>query len=393
VYHSAVRVLFVNGGILGLVSFHRFLTEWLPTQSAIEGETVLLGDHLSTGARVFRRLLCQRLWKDGALGLTNVDLARFRHELHAGLVARRRIASLAGRGFDLIHFHRQATAYGSVDLLKRVPAIVSVDCTQSCVLQTATSRAERASYGPNVRLDGIVFARAAAIISTSRWAAEAIRAEYPGVETPIHVLPNPVLLGHFDRAWIARRRDRARAGARPRLLFVGGDFPRKGGYDLLSAWAASGLRDRAELELATNWTIEGTLPPGVIVTRNVAPHSDAWHALWARADVFVMPTRNEAFGLVYQEAAAAGLPAIGTRHNAVPEIVLDGETGRLVPPGDPEALASAMVELVDSPGLRDRLGTRARAVIEESAAPEAYGRRLTAIAQAVTRPRDAARGA
>ena len=46
-----------------------------------------------------------------------------------------------------------------------------------------------------------------------------------------------------------------------------------------------------------------------------------------------MPTRNEAFGLVFQEAAAAGLPAIGTRLNAIPEIVADGETGILVHPG------------------------------------------------------------
>ncbi len=51
-----------------------------------------------------------------------------------------------------------------------------------------------------------------------------------------------------------------------------------------------------------------------------------------------MPTRNEAFGLVYQEAAAAGLPAIGTNHNAVPEIIIDGETGLLVPVGDRDAL-------------------------------------------------------
>ena len=50
----------------------------------------------------------------------------------------------------------------------------------------------------------------------------------------------------------------------------------------------------------------------------------------AGADIFVMPTRNEAFGLVFQEAAAAGVPAIGTRQNAVPEIIVDGETGLLV---------------------------------------------------------------
>jgi hypothetical protein len=86
----------------------------------------------------------------------------------------------------------------------------------------------------------------------------------------------------------------------------------------------------------TNWAIaEASLPPGVSLHRNVAAHTDAWQALWRAADVFVLPTRDEAFGIVFQEAGAAGLPAIGTRMNAVPEIVRDGETGVLVAPGDP----------------------------------------------------------
>src|SRR5262249_28375980 len=159
-------------------SFHHFVQAWLPSQHVVAGETVLLTEKLTLGARLFRRLLCQRLWRDGLFGLTNLDLARFRHELHAGLLARRRIDALGATRFDVLHFHRQATAYGSLDLMKRIPAIVSVDCTQSCVLDAATSWVERASYQPNVRVDGSVFANAAAIVSTSQWAADAIRAEY-----------------------------------------------------------------------------------------------------------------------------------------------------------------------------------------------------------------------
>ena len=166
---------------------------------------------------------------------------------------------------------------------------------------------------------------------------------------------------------------------------MGGDFPRKGGYDLLQAWEASGLHRRAELEVATDWPIVRTLPAGVTVTRHIVPYSAGWRALWARADAFVMPTRNEAFGLVYQEAAAAAVPAIGTVHNAVPEIVRDGETGLLVAPGDIGALAAAMTALSESAELRDRLGTRARAVIEEVASPQRYGEQLTALIGEVSR--------
>jgi glycosyltransferase involved in cell wall biosynthesis len=193
------------------------------------------------------------------------------------------------------------------------------------------------------------------------------------------VLPNPVLLEHFDRGWPEERRLRSGAGAQPRLLFVGGDFVRKGGPDLLDAWRAGGLHESASLEIVTDWPLGGSLPPGVTITRRVAPHSAAWRACWARADAFVMPTRNEAFGLVYQEAAAAGLPAIGTRHNAVPEIVVEGETGLLVPVRDVGSLVAAMRIVVNDPALRHRMGMRARQIIEEVASPATYMARLTEI--------------
>jgi glycosyltransferase involved in cell wall biosynthesis len=373
------RVLFVNGGILGLSSFDRFLAAYLPRQSQIQGTHIVLTHDLTLVDRAVRRVICQRLWKDGAFGLRNMDVARFRHELHAGILARRRIAALGPGQFDVLHFHRQATAYGSLDLMRRVPSIVSIDCTQDCVLQSAVSAAERASYLPNIRIDGTVFRRAAAIVATSHWAAHAVHARYPDCRAPVHVLPNPVLLEHFDPAWIERRRARRRAGVKPRLLFVGGDFPRKGGFDLLEAWQRGNFHAVASLDLVTNWDLPATLPDGVNVWRRVDAHSSEWQLRWGEADIFVMPTRNEAFGLVYQEAAAAGLPAIGTAHNAVPEIVLDGETGLLVTPGDISGLAGAMHALIDSAELRDRLGSRARQLIETAASPDLYMERLTAI--------------
>ncbi len=373
------RALFVNGGILGLASFHNFLSDALPRQRAIEGTQVRLTDRLSARDRVIRRALCQRLWVDGTLGMRNIDLARFRHELHAGILARRRIAALGAERFDVLHFHRQATAYGSLDLMRTIPSVISIDCTQDCVLQDASSSAERFSYGPNIRMDGAIFGRAAAIIATSRWAKDSLQRLYPSCTAQVHVMPDPVLLEHFDPGWPEARRLRSGTGAQPRLLFVGGDFVRKGGPELLEAWRAGGLHQSASLEIVTDWPLGDSLPAGVTITRRVAPHSAAWRACWARADGFVMPTRNEAFGLVYQEAAAAGLPAIGTRHNAVPEIVVEGDTGLLVPVRDVGSLVAAMRTLVNDPALRHRMGMRARQIIEEVASPETYMTRLTKI--------------
>lgn len=373
------RVLFVNGGILGLTSFRDFLADALPQQNVIDGTQLVLTENLSLLDRVIRRALCQRLWIDGTLGLRNIDLARFRHEVHAGVLARRRIAACGIERFDVVHFHRQATAYGSLDLMRTVPSVVSIDCTQDCVIQDASSSAERASYGPNVRIDGAIFRRATAVISTSDWAKDTLERRYPGCATPVHVLSNPVLLNHFDRRWIEEREIRSRAGVPPRCLFVGGDFVRKGGLDLLEAWRRGRLYESASLQIVTDWIIDEPLPPGVTVTRGVQAHSAAWRECWAGADIFVMPTRNEAFGLVFQEAAAAGLPAIGTRHNAVPEIILEGETGLLVPVLDAGALSAALRTLIDAPALRQRMGIAARQVIERVASPETYMSRLTDI--------------
>lgn len=82
-------------------------------------------------------------------------------------------------------------------------------------------------------------------------------------------------------------------------------------------------------------------------------------------DALAMPSRREPFGRVLIEAMAAGTPVIATRVDGVPEIVDDGETGLLVPPGDPEALAAAIERLAGDPGLRAALAERAGRVVRE----------------------------
>jgi glycosyltransferase involved in cell wall biosynthesis len=92
-----------------------------------------------------------------------------------------------------------------------------------------------------------------------------------------------------------------------------------------------------------------------------------------------MPARHEAFGIVYEEAGASGIPAIGGDINAVPEIIRDGSTGFLVPPGDRERLVRALRTLVDSSVLRERMGCAARQFIEQRAAVPVYAARLGSI--------------
>jgi glycosyltransferase involved in cell wall biosynthesis len=118
-------------------------------------------------------------------------------------------------------------------------------------------------------------------------------------------------------------------------LVVGGDGPARS--DVEQALAAIGGRVRW-LGLID----EPTLP-----------------AVYAAADLYVWPAVNEAYGLAFLEAQAAGLAVVAGRCGGVPDVVGDGETGCLVPVGDAAAYACAVARLLDDPGLYRAMGRRA----------------------------------
>ena len=387
------RVLFVNSGILGQGTFSKFVREAMALETDIEPNHMNLSEELTVRERVQRRALCGRLWRDGWLGINNLDFVRFRAEYHAGIQAARRMRRLFRGGLpDVIHFHRQATAYASVPLMRRIPSVVSIDCTQDIVVDAAASPIERWTYRPNIRAEARIFEAAAAVIATSRWAADCVRRRYPLSRAPIHVMPTPVRQQFFSESWIDERRARAAAGARPRVLFVGGDFARKGGLDLLAAWRAGELSRSADLEIVSDDSAarEETCG-GIRVFRGVGSYSSAWSEAWRRADVFAMPTHQDAFGLVFQEAAAAGLARSGTRVNAVPELISDGASGLLVAPGDRHGLIRALRALLESSDLRHRLGLAGREQVMRAAHPDDYRRRLSGIIRESARQPSAGR--
>ncbi|HEY7268711.1 MAG TPA: glycosyltransferase [Dehalococcoidia bacterium] len=80
-------------------------------------------------------------------------------------------------------------------------------------------------------------------------------------------------------------------------------------------------------------------------------------------DMFVLPSLYEGFGVAAVEASACGLPVVASRINGIPDVVVDGETGILVPPKDPDALASAIESLVHDPERRKAMGEAGRAFV------------------------------
>ncbi len=386
---APIQALFVNSGVLGQRTFARFVERAFDRDPQIRARQIVITDGLTPIDRLVRRVLCARMSPNGTSRFKNLDLFRYRAELNAGLVARRRITSVERAGFrvDVLHFHRQATAYASLARMRATPSIVSIDCTQRLLRARANGVLEERTYALNAARDGEIFRAARLIIAASHWAAECVRADYPDCVTDIAVMPNPVQLEFFDEAWIAERAARAAVPrAKPRVLFVGVDLARKGGDDLLAVWRDAGLGRVASLDVVTSKPPDrALLSDGVTIHTEVTVHSPGWIDLWRLADVFALPTRDEAFGIVFQEAAAAGLPAIGTHLNAIPELIADEVTGRLVAPGDRAALARALQDLIGDPERRREMGARARASVLRTAHPDVYRGRLAAAIRRVAK--------
>jgi glycosyltransferase involved in cell wall biosynthesis len=87
-------------------------------------------------------------------------------------------------------------------------------------------------------------------------------------------------------------------------------------------------------------------------------------ALLEEADMLVLPSFAEGVPMVLMEAMASRIPVIASRVAGVPELVEDGVTGFLVPPGDVESLAARMVALWDDPERARAMGARGRRVVE-----------------------------
>src|SRR5207253_4242734 len=133
-------------------------------------------------------------------------------------------------------------------------------------------------------------------------------------------------------------------------LFGGREFLREGGAELPAAFQ----KVRTAVKTA-ELTIVGTElddpPPGVrcvgFLSKNDSAGLDRLLDEYERASIFVMPSLYEPFGIVFAEAMAHRLPCVGTNICAMPEIIAHGRTGFLVPPQDPIALASRLLQLLE----------------------------------------------
>jgi glycosyltransferase involved in cell wall biosynthesis len=191
---------------------------------------------------------------------------------------------------------------------------------------------------------------AVACCAMSSWVAESLVGDYGVDPEKVHVVwagrncePRPV-----DRDW-----------SRPRFLFMGLDWSRKNGDLVVRAF--SRVRDRfphARLDVAGEHpriSADGVIVHGPLDFSAPDQRANAERLLEA-ATCFVMPSRFEPFGIVYAEAATAGIPSIGTNVGGARDVI--GDAGLLVTPGDEDMLVDSMIAMCD-PDRASALGAAA----------------------------------
>lgn len=268
---------------------------------------------------------------------------------------------------DLVHIHAGGRlAVAAVRLAEElgVPSVMSLHGGAAVVPQSEIDEMLRPlkrkfPYGGLVdRLLGWRFdplTRVGAIVCISRAEEARLQALYPGRR--IRYVPNGVAAAprvtrrtdqptrnllcvsriDYQKNQVALVEALAKLPANCRLTLVG---------PITAAWYAEKIRARAqELGVADRVTLIPGLPPG----------SAELEAAFAAADVFVLPSVHEPFGIVALEAMQRGLPLVSSNVGGLPDFITDGANGLLFEPTDAAALASAVTRVLDEPGLAECL--------------------------------------
>jgi len=272
---------------------------------------------------------------------------------------------LAGRKVDAIFAPAGSSLIGELET--DLPIIYSSDATVKLMTDyyREWTGLSRQALREADALERAAIRKSDLLIYPSQWAARSAIEDYGAEPARVAVAAYGANMHDVPdraRALAPRRADRLE------LLFVGVDWARKGGDIAVAALAA--LR---AMGLEARLTVVGCVPPPRVPRDHLAIHpflskNDPAQAaqlsrLYLAADLLVVPTRAECFGVVWCEAAAHGVPSIATATGGVPDVVTEGVTGHTLPPAaDGAAYAALIAEIARD---RDRLAALRRSARQD----------------------------
>ena len=310
-------------------------------------------------------------------------------ELEDGWAAYRLVRELhAQQPFDLIE-GTETGALGVALWLREVPLVIRLHGEH----YTFHKYTPDLPLTPGIRLSRVLqrvaMRRARVLISPSQAHAGEIATELGSGHPPIKVIPNCIDLDRVPHS-DGEARDEAT------VLFVG-RLDRYKGIPLLLEAAGRVVREfprtRFVLAGAPHPTLARSEIDALIQRYALNEHVRLlghvpWEQLttwYLRATVCVLPSYYETFGIAALEPMAFGVPVVVTRAGGLPEVVEDGVTGILVPPGDPQALAEAVVLLLRDPDMRERMGQAGRERVLEQFTAERIAPRTLKLYKSVRR--------
>lgn len=270
-------------------------------------------------------------------------VSMWKHSRAARLFVERRL-----RGHPALSGCDVLLEIGDLARVPDVPYMVLQDLSYDVLLELS-ARAAEVPHFPSLSRSAIrrlrdrqleVYAGAHRVLAMSSWLAEHLT-RVSGVPADRIRVVRPGASAVGPDADSVKAGVRRLSAPRLKLLSVGKDFLTKGGEQVVAALAL--LREQVDPEITLTvagprtWPLPGEPPPGVRFLGRV-PLEDM-PRLYDEHDLFVLPSRMEGFGIVFVEALARGLPCVGRRAFAMPEIITPGRNGALIDSDDPQVLA------------------------------------------------------
>jgi glycosyltransferase involved in cell wall biosynthesis len=325
------------------------------------------------GVPVRRYRYAPRAWETVAYSGTMSDQARVSWRARAAVVglltANALAAWRAGPVPDVVHAHwwfPGGMAGGWVAALWRRPLVITLHGSD-------VRSFEGFPFGR--RIFRSVLRRADRVTTVSTWLADAVRAVVPEAD-PV-VIPMPVAPGLFHPV--------DAEPSQSRVLFVGKLNRQKGIEPFLRAFAR--LRTPATADIVAGVASDSAPWRALAEELGIAERL-RWHPLLEQAalarmlresTVLAMPAEQEGLGLVAIEAQLSGTPVVAFSSGGLQDVIADGRTGYLVPPGDAEALSAALERVLRLPDQGRAMGEAGRRRALELFAPEAVARRYAEV--------------
>jgi N-acetyl-alpha-D-glucosaminyl L-malate synthase BshA len=294
------------------------------------------------------------------------------HSLYTLALASKIVEVARRERLDVVHAHYALPHAASAELARQVLAAEGIALRVVTTLHGTdiTLVGKDPSYLPLTRF---AIAASDAITVPSRWLADTTRRtlELPDGH-PIDVVPNFVDL---DRFHPARRATADRSGRPPVLIHVSNFRPLKRVGDVIAVFARVRAGGPARLRLVGDGPERALAVAelerlGLTADVELVGEPTDLPGVLADADLFLLPSETESFGLAALEALACGVPVIASDVGGLPEVVRDGEVGFLCPLGDVAGMAARARRLLDEPGLRREMAAAARRRAETLFRPE-----------------------